>query len=283
MADIDTEVSAPITKLITEPVITTVKIKPKRKSVKTRAVVAVQKQEISEKQTVAAPVSLIVALLAAAALGYASGYTTRSVNDEYQAVLFQVQNPSFNSWSQADTADMPTDATSTINQDNSVFALSSETTCVNSSSIENQTGVTRNETASAIVCMFAIPLNVGTVQKFKDVNQESPFYGVVQTLSNTDISGGCGDGNYCGEMYVTRAQLATLLVKTAKLTIHKYAGQFSDINATNLYRDYIQTAIDAGIMSPSVQDNKLFEPNGYVLSSDLKVFLTRAQTLSSDK
>ena len=59
---------------------------------------------------------------------------------------------------------------------------------------------------------YVPPPAKGTV--FLDVPKTDPFAGWIEQLSAEGISGGCGDGKFCGASTLNRASLAVLLLKT---------------------------------------------------------------------
>ncbi len=52
---------------------------------------------------------------------------------------------------------------------------------------------------------------------FNDVSTGHPFYQFIEALAASGITGGCGNGNYCPDNPVTRAQMAVFLAKALGL------------------------------------------------------------------
>jgi hypothetical protein len=52
---------------------------------------------------------------------------------------------------------------------------------------------------------------------FADVPPSNPFYGFIEALAASGITGGCGGGNYCPNNPVTRGQMAVFLAKALGL------------------------------------------------------------------
>jgi hypothetical protein len=52
---------------------------------------------------------------------------------------------------------------------------------------------------------------------FNDVPINHPFFQYVEALAASDITGGCGNGNYCPDNFVTRGQMAVFLSKALGL------------------------------------------------------------------
>ena len=54
-------------------------------------------------------------------------------------------------------------------------------------------------------------------QRFADVPPSNPFYNFIERMGALGITQGCGGGNYCPSLTVTRAQMAAFLVRAFKL------------------------------------------------------------------
>ena len=52
---------------------------------------------------------------------------------------------------------------------------------------------------------------------FNDVPTNHPFFQYIEALAASDITGGCGNGNYCPDDFVTRGQMAVFLSKALGL------------------------------------------------------------------
>lgn len=53
---------------------------------------------------------------------------------------------------------------------------------------------------------------------FNDVPPSNPFYKYIEALAASGITAGCGEGNFCPDSPVTRAQMATFLAKALGLS-----------------------------------------------------------------
>jgi S-layer family protein len=77
-------------------------------------------------------------------------------------------------------------------------------------------GTTRAEMTLALAKALDIsqpPACVPGQEMFNDVPASNPFCPFIEELARRGITGGCGGGNYCPSASVTRAQMATFLVK----------------------------------------------------------------------
>jgi len=61
------------------------------------------------------------------------------------------------------------------------------------------------------------PPSVGADTGFADVATDYWAAAWIKQLAAEGITGGCGNGNYCPDTAVTRAQMAVFLVKTFNL------------------------------------------------------------------
>jgi hypothetical protein len=78
--------------------------------------------------------------------------------------------------------------------------------------------VTRQQMA-AFMCRSLGEFNPPTpaTQRFLDVPPSNPFYNYIDRLAETGITLGCGGGNFCPALSVTRGQMAAFLVRAFKL------------------------------------------------------------------
>jgi hypothetical protein len=76
--------------------------------------------------------------------------------------------------------------------------------------------VTRAEMASFLVRARGLPVQ-GTTTRFGDVAAGSTHAGAIEALARAGITNGCGNGNYCPDRPVTRAEMASFLTRTFPL------------------------------------------------------------------
>jgi hypothetical protein len=55
------------------------------------------------------------------------------------------------------------------------------------------------------------------MQRFLDVPPSNPFYGHIEEMAVRQITLGCGGGNYCPGLEVSRGQMAAFLVRAFNL------------------------------------------------------------------
>jgi hypothetical protein len=119
---------------------------------------------------------------------------------------------------------------------------------------------------------------------FGDVPSSSPFNKYVSALHARGITAGCGGGNYCPTVDVTRAQVAVfmtqILVDSANIpTPESGATGYADVADNNPYRKFITYIKRRGISSV-VRDtcfgSSNFCPDQALTRADAMVWIMRA-------
>lgn len=121
-------------------------------------------------------------------------------------------------------------------------------------------------------------------QIFIDMPQSHWAYKTIQKMKKMGIINGDPDGNFYPERSVTRAEFATMLVRTLHLPINQGTTQtFIDIPANFWGFSYIEAAKDylTGYQNPG---GKLyFNPQGSAVREDVIVALVRAEGLEDEQ
>jgi hypothetical protein len=119
----------------------------------------------------------------------------------------------------------------------------------------------------------------GDVTTFADTPPSNPFYDFVETIASNEISGGCGGGNYCPSIGVTRAQMAVFLLKSkygsAYLPPAATGQVFSDVPAGSFAAAWIEQLAEEGITTGC--GGGRYCPNGIVTRAQMAVFLLRGE------
>ena len=119
----------------------------------------------------------------------------------------------------------------------------------------------------------ADPPSVGAT-RFSDVSGDDPWSGHIERLAGLGITAGYDDGTYRPELSVTRAQMATFLVRAFELPAADPAG-FDDVGEDNVHRESIDRLAASGITS-GCGDGSGFCPTQPVNRAHAAVFLKRA-------
>ena len=102
----------------------------------------------------------------------------------------------------------------------------------------------------------------------------------IKQLAVEGITGGCGNGNYCPENPVTRAQMAVFLLRakyTSAYTPPPAAGGFTDVPLDYWSVDWIEQLANEGITSGCGANT--YCPNKNVTRGQMAVFLVRTFNL----
>lgn len=119
----------------------------------------------------------------------------------------------------------------------------------------------------------------GNSSTFLDVPPANPFYDFIETIARDGISSGCGNGNYCPDPGVTRAQMAVFLLKSEHGSGYvpppATGSVFSDVHANDFAAAWIERLAAEGISSGCGAGK--FCPNDPCTRAQMAVFLLRAQ------
>ena len=131
--------------------------------------------------------------------------------------------------------------------------------------------VTRAQMATFI--MRALDLSPSAIDFFGD-DDGSAHEAAINALAEAGISLGCGDGQYCGDEPVTRAQMATFLQRALELEPATGDGFVDDDGST--HEDAINALAEKGITGGCDSGARLFCPEEKVTRAQMASFLARA-------
>jgi len=104
-------------------------------------------------------------------------------------------------------------------------------------------------------------------------------FSFIQTLANSGITGGCGNGDYCPLDVVTRAQMAVFLERgingSSFVPPAATGGVFLDVGAGDFAANFIEQLASDGITGGCGNSN--YCPNAEVTRAQMAVFLLRAK------
>ncbi len=113
-------------------------------------------------------------------------------------------------------------------------------------------------------------------QVFADVPLSNPFAPWITQLAAEGITAGCGNGNYCPNQTVNRAQMAVFLLKTAQVGPPPCTGVFGDVPCPGGFAvDYIETLYTMGVTGGCNTAPLLYCPTNPNTRGQMAVFLTR--------
>jgi hypothetical protein len=124
-------------------------------------------------------------------------------------------------------------------------------------------------------------LHIG--ESFPDIPTSQQFYKFIENLFHNGITGGCAGGNYCPDNFVTRAQVAVLLMKSklgAAQTPPPATGTvFADVPASNPFAPWIEQL--AGFQITGGCGGGNYCPSDPVRRDQMAAFLLKAEHGSS--
>jgi hypothetical protein len=120
------------------------------------------------------------------------------------------------------------------------------------------------------------PAATGAV--FSDVPVDHPFAAWIEELAALAVTGGCGNGNYCPDAAVTRAQMAVFLLKTkdgSDYTPPAATGVFGDVPAADPFAAWIEELYTRTITGGCNASPLLYCPANPNNRGQMAVFLVR--------
>jgi uncharacterized repeat protein (TIGR01451 family) len=125
------------------------------------------------------------------------------------------------------------------------------------------------------------PPATGTV--FLDVPASDPFAPWIEELFALGVTGGCGDGNYCPDGPVTRAQMAVFLLKTAMGSTYDpppaTGAIFGDVPSDGFAAAWIEDLYNHSITGGCQASPLLYCPDAANTRGQMAVFLTKTFAL----
>jgi hypothetical protein len=133
-------------------------------------------------------------------------------------------------------------------------------------------GVTRGEMAKLLARALTLPPS--EIDRFVD-DDGSPFESAINTLAAAGITAGCGEGAYCPNRVMSRAEVAAFISRALALPTSP-VDHFVD-DAESLFEDDINALAAAGLTS-GCRDG-MFCPNAVANRSAAASFVVRAMRL----
>lgn len=112
--------------------------------------------------------------------------------------------------------------------------------------------------------------------KFNDI-ENSKSKKAIEVLSSKNIINGKSDNIFEPDSTMTRAEFATIVVKSLGLDLQK-EKIFKDVNEKDWFFDYISTANNYGIIKGKSKD--IFDPQGLITKEEAAVMMKRASNLA---
>ncbi len=113
---------------------------------------------------------------------------------------------------------------------------------------------------------------------FSDVSPDAWSCRYIQRLSELNITGGCGGGNYCPQGLVTREQMAAFIVRAVEgepaLDYCGGVAPFLDVAPSTFFCRYIKRLVELGVTQGCGNGN--YCPGNEVTREQMAAFLARA-------
>lgn len=121
--------------------------------------------------------------------------------------------------------------------------------------------------------------SVGSKTKFDDINDAPWAEMYINALAEKNIVNGDGD-KFRPNDPVTRAEFSKILVNILDLPQSEYIIDFTDVNKTDWYAEYVNSLYTVGIIN-GVSETE-FDPNGCLTREDMCVLVCRAKQYSDN-
>ncbi len=107
---------------------------------------------------------------------------------------------------------------------------------------------------------------------YTDVATDSWYNNAVSTLSNMGIINGYEDGTFQPNASITRAEFTAIATRFFDYTA-EYEGAFNDVASGSWYADYVQAAVDMGLVDGYPDGG--FHPNSYITRAEAVTIVNR--------
>jgi uncharacterized repeat protein (TIGR03803 family) len=117
---------------------------------------------------------------------------------------------------------------------------------------------------------------------FGDVTCPSVIANWIEELANEHITGGCGNGDYCPNDPVTRAQMAVFLLKTEHGSGYQppaCIGIFGDVTCPSVIANWIEQLYHEGVTGGCIAMPLQYCPSNSVNRGQMAVFLSKTFNL----
>ncbi|MGM0842310.1 MAG: S-layer homology domain-containing protein [Bacillota bacterium] len=113
-----------------------------------------------------------------------------------------------------------------------------------------------------------------SAKSFSDVPATHTFFDEITYLSDQEIINGFNDGTFAPDKPVTRAAAAAMIGRAIGLDGEQRATSFQDVGLSNFASGYIQSAVEASIISGYTDGT--YKPGKVVTRGEMAIFLARA-------
>ncbi|AXI00920.1 S-layer homology domain-containing protein [Sporosarcina sp. PTS2304] len=136
--------------------------------------------------------------------------------------------------------------------------------------------ITRGQAAAIIVKMIRLETTNVKEPKFTDVTKANGYYQAIAALAEKGVINGYGDGRFGPNDSITRAQMASILVKAFDLPLYRDPDYgFKDVVHKNSHRDGIYSLYQLGLTTGTSPTT--FSPNASITRGQAAKLLKAAE------
>ena len=141
--------------------------------------------------------------------------------------------------------------------------------------VRPQGNITRAEVATIFFRLLTDEVREeywSTESGYSDVKAGDWYNNAISTLSNLGVITGYEDGNFRPNASISRAEFVTIATRFFDYTA-EYEGTFSDVSYSSWYADFVQAAVDMGLVNG--YENGTFRPNASITRAEAVAIVNR--------
>lgn len=141
--------------------------------------------------------------------------------------------------------------------------------------VRPQGNITRAEVATIFFRLLTDEVRAeywSTVSGYTDVKAGDWYNNAISTLSNLGVITGYEDGTFRPNASISRAEFVTIATRFFDYTA-EYEGTFSDVSYLSWYADFVQAAVDMGLVNG--YENGTFRPNASITRAEAVAIVNR--------
>ena len=141
--------------------------------------------------------------------------------------------------------------------------------------VRPQGNITRAEVATIFFRLLTDEVRAeywSTVSGYTDVKAGDWYNNAISTLSNLGIITGYEDGTFRPNASISRAEFVTIATRFFDYAA-EYEGAFSDVSYSSWYADFVQAAVDMGLVNG--YENGTFRPNASITRAEAVAIVNR--------
>ena len=141
--------------------------------------------------------------------------------------------------------------------------------------VRPQGNITRAEVATIFFRLLTDEVREeywSTESGYSDVSSSDWYNNAISTLSNLGVITGYEDGTFRPNASISRAEFVTIATRFFDYAA-EYEGTFSDVSYSSWYADFVQAAVDMGLVNG--YENGTFRPNASITRAEAVAIVNR--------